>query len=114
MKQFSILKKYGISTEYVLIIAGAIIISVFAIIFADRRSKVIETPTALEVMNISNNSVDIYWKSDDSAMQTVSYKRKNSSGTFDHSIDVTPELFDNYTNKYIYSVTIDGLDDNTD
>lgn len=114
MKQFSILKKYGISTEYVLIIAGAIIISVFAIIFADRRSKVIETPTALEVMNISNNSVDIYWKSDDSAMQTVSYKRKNSSGTFDHSIDVTPELFDNNTNKYIYSVTIDGLDDNTD
>ena len=114
MKQLSILKKYGIKTEYILILGAAIAISLFAISYAEKKSHMIETPTALEVMNISNNSVDIYWKSEDSSLQTIVYKEKSSTGTFDKSINIRPDLYDNNTNKYIYSVTIEGLNDNTD
>lgn len=71
-----------------------------------------EKPSSIIVANKTTSTADIYWKSSkDNGTQYIEYKETEYTGLY-KTIESTKIGKDNDTNKYIYTVSIDGLKDN--
>ena len=106
--------KYGINLILGSILVLAIIISIVIIQGVKIYRVHSEEPTSLEAINVTTNSVELYWKSSDKSVQKLSYKEKNSSGLYSNTISVSSDVYDNDSKKYVYHATIRNLKDNTD
>lgn len=69
-----------------------------------------EKPIEIVAVNITSNSVDLYWKSSDVSLESIEYQVYTDT-TLYKTVTCDDALYlDNYTDRYVYHANINDLD----
>ena len=71
-----------------------------------------EQPYDIKDVNITTNSLDIYWKSKDNSIQSIVYKEVGSK-SFTNSVSTSYAYYDTTSSQYVYHTKIENLEDTT-
>ncbi len=111
MKPPSSFKKRPISFLGLLLFLSTIGITIFVGMREFKRERI--KPTELVIANITTTQGEIYWKSKEEEVYTVTYTQ-NSYDTVEQTLDSVLIAKDSITGKYIYSAKITNLNPDTE